>query len=87
MLGFGGVVTPIEEFEIERVRTVVNSSLRAEPWSYIRAGSQVRIARGALTGIQGTVIQERDNTLLVVSIEMLQRSVAVHIERSWLGPL
>ena len=86
MVGFGGQVVPIDDAEIERIRVVANSSLRREPWSYIRPGSQVRIVRGALAGIPGTVLQVKGNTLLILSIELLQRSVAVHIDRSWVEP-
>jgi transcription antitermination factor NusG len=87
MVGFGGQIAPIDDSEIELVRTVANSSLRTEPWSYIKQNSQVKIARGALAGIPGTVLQVKENTMLVVSIEMLQRSVAVHIDRSWVEPV
>jgi transcriptional antiterminator RfaH len=83
MVGFGGEIIAIADYEIETLKSVARSSLRAEPWSYIKQNSQVRIAVGALAGIRGTVLQVKENTMLVVSIEMLQRSVAVHIDRSW----
>jgi transcription antitermination factor NusG len=86
MVGFGGRIASIEDIEIERVRTVANSSLRMEPWPYIKQNSQVRITRGSLAGIQGTVLKVSESTVLVVSIDMLQRSVAVHIDRSWVEP-
>jgi transcription antitermination factor NusG len=86
MVGFGGQVAPIDDREIDLVRTVAESSLKAEPWAYIKQNAQVRISRGSLSGIQGTVLQVREKTMLVVSIEMLQRSVAVHIDRSWVEP-
>jgi transcription antitermination factor NusG len=87
IVGFGGRIAAIDDGEIERVRTVANSSLRTEPWSYIKQNSQVRITRGSLAGIPGTILQVRENTMLVVSIDILQRSVAVHIDRSWVEPV
>jgi transcription antitermination factor NusG len=86
LVGFGGEITPIDDREIDLIRTLAESSLKAEPWAFIKPDSQVRISRGSLSGIQGTVLQVRDKTMLVVSIEMLQRSVAVHIDRSWVEP-
>jgi len=83
---FGGKVAQLDEGEIERVRRVAHSSLRPEPWSYIKQNSQVKIARGALAGIRGTVLKVQENMILIVSIEMLQRSIAVHIDRSWVEP-
>lgn len=86
MVGFGGRVASIDDGELERVRKVANSSLRTEPWPYLKQNSQVRITRGSLAGISGTVLKVSDRTVLVVSIDMLQRSVAVHIDRSWVEP-
>jgi transcription antitermination factor NusG len=86
MVGFAGQITPIEDHEIDLVRALAASSLKAEPWAYIKQNARVRIAQGSLAGIEGTVLQVREKTMLIVSIEILQRSVAVHIDRSWVEP-
>lgn len=86
LVGFGGQVTLIDDAEIQRVRIVADSSLPVEPWSYIKESAPVRITRGVLTGVTGTIIQARSAPMLVVAIEILQRSVAVRIDRSWIEP-
>ena len=86
MVGFGGKAAAIDEEQIEHVKILANSSLRTEPWPYIKHNSRVKIICGSLSGIVGTVLQVKQNTVLVVSIEMLQRSVAVHIDHTWVEP-
>jgi transcription antitermination factor NusG len=84
IVGFNSQTGWIEDHEIEQLRTVTTTSLKVEPLSYLKAGSLVRIKNGALTGTWGTVVQLRKATLLVLSIETLNRSIAVHIDPSWI---
>lgn len=83
IVGFGNQTALIHDWEIEQLKTVATSSLKVEPLTYLKPGSLVRIKEGALTGTWGTVVQIRKRTLLVLSIEMLNRSVAVHIDPAW----
>ena len=83
LVGFGNQAALIDDWEIEQLKMVSASSLKVEPMSYLKPGSLVRIKQGPLLGTWGTVAQVRKRTLLVLSIEMLNRSVAVHIDPSW----
>ncbi len=70
----------IPDDEIENIRRVVISGLPHMPYPYVREGDRVRITEGRLAGVEGT-LTTRDSRrgLLVVSIEMLRRSVAVEV--------
>jgi hypothetical protein len=46
----------------------------------------VLIRHGALEGVEGLVVQEKGKYRVVVSIELLRRSVAVEIDRDWIQP-
>jgi transcription antitermination factor NusG len=83
----GGVPQPIEDAEIAAIRTVVESQLATVPWPYLKVGNRVRIEFGPLAGIEGLVVLEKSRERLVLSVHLLQRSVAVEIERSWVRPL
>jgi transcription antitermination factor NusG len=83
IVGFNSQTARIYDHEIEQLRTAITTSLKVEPLSYLKPGSLVRIKDGALTGTWGTVVQLRKATLLVLSIETLNRSIAVHIDPSW----
>jgi transcription antitermination factor NusG len=87
IIGFGGVFIPISEDEIEAVRAFVNSSLGVMPWPFLREGERVRIACGSLAGIEGLLVQAKSGSRVVVSIGILQRSVSVQIDRSWVTPV
>lgn len=87
IVGFGKKEIPIDESEIASVRLLVSSGLPVSPWPYLRPGQAVRIERGALEGARGTIVRGRSPWRLVVSIELLNRSVAVEIDRELLEPL
>ena len=78
---------PIAETEIAAIRTVVESELPAVPWPYLKTGNLVRIEFGPLAGLEGLVVTEKSRQRLVLSVHLLQRSVSVEIDRSWVRPL
>jgi|SRR5271157_834772 len=82
-----GAPHPIEESEIAAIRTVIESRLATVPWPYLKVGTPVRIEFGPLAGLEGLVVTEKSRQRLVLSVHLLQRSVAVEIERSWVRPL
>ncbi len=87
IVSLGGVPQPIEDSEIAAIRTVIESKLSTVPWPYLKAGNPVRIEFGPLAGLEGLVVSEKSGERLVLSVHLLQRSVAVEIERSWVRPL
>lgn len=72
---------PIPDQEIEIVRTVVESRSTPVPWPYLPSGQKVCVVDGPLRGVQGVVVDAADQKWLVLSIDFLQRSVAVKVER------
>jgi transcription antitermination factor NusG len=87
IVGFGGVPAPIEEREIEEIRRVVASQLPIRPWPYLKAGDRVRVERGPLRGIEGTLLQAKDRLRLVIGVELLQRSLAVEVDPDMIVPV
>lgn len=86
LIGFGKGPTPIPENEIEAVRKMVGSGLLVGPWPFLSVGQSVRIERGPLTGVEGILKEVKKAFRLVVSIHLLQRSVSVELDRSWITP-
>jgi transcription antitermination factor NusG len=83
----GRIPAPVDEAELAAVRAIVDSSLQAEPWEYLNSGQRVRIHAGALRGIEGIVVECKNRGRLIVSIDLLQRSVAVEIDGRWVSPI
>ncbi len=85
ILGFGAAPTPVSEAEIEAVQTIVSSRLKITPWPYLRSGQRIRIKQGPLSGLDGIVAKAEDGkSRVVISVTLLQRSVAAEIERDWI---
>lgn len=84
---FGGTMAAVDEAEMEAIRAVVSSKLPMRPWPHLKTGDRVRIERGPLRGLTGILLREKDALELVVSVELLQRSVAVQIDAAAVVPL
>lgn len=80
LVGFGDRPTPVDESEIEAVRTAILSDLHVEPCAFIAAGQRMRVERGSLAGVEGLVVRVKSQLRLVISITLLQRSVAVELD-------
>ena len=71
----------IPDREIDSIRLIASSQLPAMAYPYLAAGSEVRIIRGSLANAEGILVEsDVDNGLFVVSIGLLQRSVAVKVD-------
>ena len=86
ILGAGSVFSPISEEQIAELRAITASGLSALPHPYVEPGDMVRVERGPLTGVRGMVIRNKGVTSLVVSVEILQRSVVVEVESEVVRP-
>lgn len=72
--------------EIDALQQVVNSGLAVAPHSYLKEGQHVRITHGPLRGVSGILVENRSQKgLLVLSVELLRRSVAVQIDCTWVA--
>ena len=77
---------PVEETEIAAIQQVVTSGCAAKPWPFLKAGDRVRVQFGSLAGVTGFLVSEKGMDRLVLSISMLQRSVSVEVDRTWVQP-
>jgi transcription antitermination factor NusG len=84
IVGIGKTPTAIEPVELESVRSVLLSHTQCEPWPYLAIGERVRVESGPLAGTEGIVQLIKNVYRLVISINLLQRSVAVEIDRDCL---
>ena len=82
-----GVAAPIEEHELHTIQRIESAGLPVVPWPFLKEGQLVRIARGPLTGVAGMLASSSKTWHVVVNIQLLQRGVAVAIDRSDLAPL
>ena len=87
IVGAGKTPVPVDLDEIEAVRAILRSGLAAQPWPSLAVGSKVYIERGPLAGLEGIITNTDKVYRLIVSVSLLQRSVAVEIDREWARPI
>jgi transcription termination/antitermination protein NusG len=76
----------VPEAEIEAIQRVLSAELPVMPHPYLREGQRVRITQGPLMGVEGILVQSKPNKgLLVLSIELLRRSIAVEVDSTLVG--
>jgi transcription antitermination factor NusG len=81
IVGFGKTDVPVEDSEIAAVRTLVASGKPLAHLPFLRIGQNVVIERGPLAGIRGVVLRDESAWRVVVSVEALDRSIAVEVDR------
>src|SRR4029077_1889462 len=84
IVGTGKTPIPIEEQEIAALQRVGRSELSTMPWPYLQVGQMARIEGGPLQGMSGIVVRIKSGLKLVLSVQLLQRSIAVEIDRTWI---
>ena len=85
IVGIGKTPIPVEEQEIDAIQRVGKSGISLMPWPYLQVGHVARIDDGPLRGMTGIVIRIKSGLKLVLSVSLLQRSIAVEIDRNWIG--
>jgi transcription antitermination factor NusG len=78
-VGTRGIGVAIPDEQIERVQTVVTRGITATPHAFLNVGKRIRIRGGALDGLQGILTAVNGDQTLVVSVELIQRSIAIRI--------
>ena len=81
IVGSGREPTPVPDEEIDRLTRVLGSPFDVQECSYIPTGQMVQVKAGALRGLEGIVLDGGNRPKLVISVQLLQRSVAVELER------
>jgi transcription antitermination factor NusG len=80
LVGSRGEGIAIPDEQIDAVRGVVEGKL---PWSshpFLKIGQRVRIRSGAMNGVEGVLVQRNGDRTLVISVDAIQRSLAVRVE-------
>jgi transcription antitermination factor NusG len=81
-VGCAGRPEEIPEADMEAIFRILRSTLQVEPHPFLRCGDQVRVNSGPLEGIEGILVRKKGLFCLVLSVEMLQKAVAVEVDAS-----
>ena len=85
--GIAGKPIPLEDHEIAAIQRIHRSGLGVSPHPFLRAGQRVRLEGGSMDGLEGIIEDTGRRNRLIVSVSLLQRSVAVEIDSAWVTPI
>ena len=77
-VGFAG--RPVPEAEFTKIRGFLQQGLRAEPHPYLQAGRRVQVRSVPLQGMEGIILRRKNSCRLVISLELIQRAMAVDVD-------
>lgn len=80
-VGFGGPPVALDAAEMKRLHDGL-TALRAEPHPFLKVGQKVRVRYGPLAGAEGILEQHRERFRVVLSMDLIQQSVAVELDMS-----
>lgn len=84
IVGYAKEPNPIPHEEISAIKTIMESNRPVRTWPYFAVGQKVRIERGPLYGLEGVLVQIRSSWRVVVSVDLIQRSISVEVDCSML---
>lgn len=78
---------PVDSGEIESIQRALDSPLKFEPWPFLQPGEWVEIIDGPLRGVQGTLHSFTGTARILLTVSLLNRSLAVEVERAIIRPI
>lgn len=87
LVGFNGHPTPLPDAEIQALIDLSAQGLTAEPYEYLTVGKRVRIRTGPLQGLEGILVRKKNSFRVVISVDLIMRSVVVDVDAFDLEPV
>ncbi len=84
---FQGQPAVVPDTEIRALESGLHAGLRLQPHPYLRQGARVRVKRGPLTGVEGIMVRRKERFRLVLSIDLIMRSVMFEVDEADVEPL
>ena len=80
ILGMGKLIEPIPDQQVESIRRMLTSGKVCFPHPFLHEGARVRVRCGPLKDIEGTLIRIKQQTRLVLSVDLISHSVATEVD-------
>jgi len=84
---FAGRPAAIPDWEMDAIRKGAESRLQVEPHPFLQCGDWVRVTSGALTDVEGILVRKKGSYRLILSAELLGKSIAVEIDAFSVKPI
>lgn len=87
LVGPDGLPTPLEDAEVESLRRAISSGANIAPHPYLTVGRRVRVTAGPLAGREGILVRRKAASRVVLSIDLIQRSVVADLDVHAIEPM
>jgi len=84
---FQGRPAPLPDSEVEALQQGFQKNVWLRPHPFLRAGQRVQVRNGPMAGVEGILVRRKDKIRIVLSIELLMRSVAVEVDEADVEPV
>ena len=82
LVTFQGSPAALPDAEVETLRGALAAGVMAQPYRYLNVGSKVEVCRGPLQGMRGILLRHQGQFRVVISVEMIMRSIVVEVDAS-----
>lgn len=82
LVSFQGAPAALPDAEIDTLRNALTAGVLAQPHQYLNVGSKVEICSGPLQGLRGILLRHQGQFRIVISVEMIMRSIVVEVDAS-----
>lgn len=87
LVGFNGRPTPLPQEEIAALKEGLKCGVHAQPYPYLTKGRHVKIRSGPLEGRHGILLRRKGSVRVVLSVDLILRSIAVDVDIADVEPL
>jgi transcription antitermination factor NusG len=86
-VGVRGEGVPIPDDQVESIRALVSGKVPYTLYPFLKIGQRVRVRGGSLDGVEGILVARNGNRTLVISVEPIQRSLAINLDGYQVQPI
>jgi len=87
LVGFNSLPCPLPESDINKMMDALNKGVLAEPYPYLTPGTRVEVRNGPLQGMRGILLRRQNKYRVVISVDLIMRSMIVEVEAGDVVPL
>ncbi len=80
IVGANGAPIPVPDEQIEGIRRLLSSNYSYDPYPYFTEGREVIVVDGPLQGVRGRILERRGDLRLIISVDLLRRSLSVEVD-------
>ncbi|MBI1883228.1 MAG: UpxY family transcription antiterminator [Chlamydiae bacterium] len=87
LVGSSSGPIPVEASQMMAVKRFMEEEIVVDPYPYLRVGEMVRVKGGPFKGVEGFIVRKDKRCRLVISFNLIMKSVSIEMDEAWVEPL